>query len=437
MEPKKPAIFLHIGAMKTGTTFLQHLMDANRKNLLAAGLLVAGDTTEQVQATIDILGTAKTPATRASSAGVWAELAGRMQAHQGTASVFSMEFLSFAGPKQAARVVDSLEGAEVHIILTVRDATGALPSQWQTHTRSGGAVSWPRFAKGVKKGLRVDAPVRSRSARTFVRTQGIPRMLDAWGSAVPPGRLHVITVPKSGSDPMLLWERFAGVVGVDPAACSISISRKKPSLGYPSADLMRRLNARLGKIPKEHYKPNVKVALGMQILAERAPLEQRAQLDVSTGRFAANWNRRVRRAIKASGADLVGGLHELPVRVPDEVAQSLPKTLSLPDDPQVLAAATTARDGLLVRIQARADQLQAIGAETDLSVVDFAGVPTSVERWQGEPEPVDAAVDEVATLVRVTIELQTSVEEATTAAETSEEGPASVPDEVDQSAVAR
>lgn len=35
-------VFLHIGAMKSGTTFLQSLMSANKSQLLAAGCLFLG-----------------------------------------------------------------------------------------------------------------------------------------------------------------------------------------------------------------------------------------------------------------------------------------------------------------------------------------------------------------------------------------------------------
>jgi len=399
-------IFLHVGAMKTGTTFLQHLMDANRENLNAAGILVAGDRRERSLGTSDILGTAhKRPEQVAAAEGMWDDLVSRMFAHQGAASVLSHEFLSFAGPKQAARVVGSLEGAEVHVILTVRNATNALPSQWQTHVRSGGNISWPRFAKSVRRGLRGQGPARGRGARTYLRTQGIPRMLDVWGSALPPERLHVVTVPPSGSDPWLLWQRFAGVIGVDPAACTISTPRSKPSLGHPSADLMRRINEHLGRLPQHQYAPTLKIGLGMQILGERAHLESSAKLDVGTRRFAANWNQRVRTAIEHSGAHVVGDLSDLPVK-PSGTAAA--KRLSDPAADDLLAAAETARDGLVRLVKRRRRQLSKGGEADDQAGdadVDLAHLPTTRERWGDAPDPVDAAVTELSALALVAIDL--------------------------------
>ncbi|MDQ3616234.1 MAG: hypothetical protein M3393_06370 [Actinomycetota bacterium] len=411
---RRPVIFLHVGAMKTGTTFLQHLMHANQESLLAAGFLVPGDRTEQGRATRDILGTAhKSPEMLAVCEGVWGELVSRMFAHQGRASIFSMEFLSFADRDQAARVVESLEGAEVHIILTVRDATGAIPSQWQTHSRNGGTASWPKFAKGVKRGVRGSGPARGQGARTFLRAQGIPRMLDAWGNAVPPEHLHVITVPPSGSDPLVLWRRFAGVVGVDPAVCSIDTPRNNPSLGHPSAELIRRINRKLGKLPPVQYEPTLKAELGTRILAERARLEKGAQLNLSTRRFAARWNRRVRRAIRASGAHVVGGLRELPVKLPPDAAQTFPKKLINPEDTDILAAATTARDGLVHLIQSRAAYLETLGVTVSPSAAEITvtdNLPTQQSHWDSSTDAVQAAVDELASLAGLAIALQTQME---------------------------
>ena len=137
--------------MKTGTTFLQSLMDANRDQLAQAGYLFAGDRwLEQDRAVRDILRlNRRDPRLRAQSEGMWRKLRDQMVQHPGRASVLSMEFLSFATPDQAAQVVRSLEPADVHVILTVRDAVQAIPAQWQTSCRNGGTVPWPTFLDGV------------------------------------------------------------------------------------------------------------------------------------------------------------------------------------------------------------------------------------------------------------------------------------------------
>ena len=126
------------------------------------------------------------PALRAQCAGKWRKLVDEMLAYDGTASVFSMEFLSYASPDEAKRITKSLSKAEVHVVLTVRDATGAIPAQWQTFSRNGGVVSWPDFARGA---VSVNgAPVRgelAQGARAFRRTQGSRRCSRCGASGFP------------------------------------------------------------------------------------------------------------------------------------------------------------------------------------------------------------------------------------------------------------
>ena len=40
-------------------------------------------------------------------------------------------------------------------------------------------------------------------------------MLDRWTAGIPRERVHLVTVPPPGSSPTLLWERFAGLFGLD------------------------------------------------------------------------------------------------------------------------------------------------------------------------------------------------------------------------------
>lgn len=409
-----PVIYLHIGAMKTGTTFLQQLMIANKKNLLQAGYLFPGERwNEQDRAVRDILDMAREdPPMHALCAGMWDKITAQMLAFEGRAAIFSMEFLSFANAKQAARVVDSLSPAEVHVILTVRDAVGAIPAQWQTHTRNGGTASWPRFVRGARWGARLGRLSLGQGAEVFLRAQGIPRMLGAWARALPPGHLHVVTVPRSGSDPMLLWQRFASVVGVDPAVCSNETDKSNPSLGQPSAEVMRRINAKIGKLPPSKYQPTLKAQLATNVLTKRSSIEQGASPDRKTQDFALHWNRKVREAIQRSGADLVGDLADLPIEA--EPNRSPPASVLSSADPQdVLAAAATARDGLVTLVRRRSRRLRKLDAPADVSgqpVPDGTDLPTSADRWSSAADPVDAAVSELTALTRQAIELQQRLE---------------------------
>jgi hypothetical protein len=399
-----PAVFLHIGAMKTGTSFLQRLMSLNKENLASGGYLFAGENwNDQALAVRDLLGIlGRGQVLRAETEGRWERLAAEMAGYDGTAAILSHEFLSFAEKKVAARAVKTLSrrGAEVHAVLVVRDAMQVLPAQWQTHCRSGGSLSWPEFARGAgslregPEGLDgPDAPAESAQepvddgARVFERTQGVPRMLETWGRAVGSKRLHVITVPPSGSDPMVLWERFASVLGVDPALATEPVPRSNTSLGQASAELMRRMNTALGPMPITDYRPTMKQYLATTVLAKRA---------------------------EASGVDLVGDLDDLPVVVPPPVAATAAPTLADPEDAEILAAAADAWDGLHRLLERHARQLRK-HAGNDF-VIDPRAMapwePATPDRWRGEADPVPAAVADLTDVVRVAIKLRAELDVA-------------------------
>lgn len=398
----RPRVYLHIGAMKTGTTYLQQVLSLNKADLAAAGYLFPGEQwTDQTHGVQQIL------KARDGSAGIetWQLLVDEMLAFQGEASILSMEFLSFADPEKAARVVASFPGAEVHAILTVRDARGAIPAQWQTLCRNGGRVSLPRFVQAVRQLLDDDGAPSSPALRSVRRTQDVVRMIDVWRSAVGSDRLHVVTLPPSGSDPRLLWERFAGVVGLDPAVATHDPGRRNTSLGHPSSELLRRVSAELSDVPQRDFQRLMR-ALARRSLAARSGVEAKVTLTPRGQQQAARWNRAVRAAIHESGAHWVGDPEDLPVAPADPSAKS-----SRPRPEDLLAAAATARDGLL-EIGAQRESAHASTAAGDAPAPAPGGPATTPDRWLAAPDPVQAAVRELADLVRSCIAAPPPADEA-------------------------
>ena len=78
-------MFLHVGAMKTGTTYLQHLMDDNREQLAAHGVLWPGETwDQQTFAAMDVMSSlAGRPPRNPAAIGMWDQISGQMRAHTG------------------------------------------------------------------------------------------------------------------------------------------------------------------------------------------------------------------------------------------------------------------------------------------------------------------------------------------------------------------
>lgn len=371
---RRPRIFLHIGAMKTGTTYLQQLLTLNKGSLATAGYLFPGATwAQQSHAARDVL--SRGPS---GHPGRWAALSTEMLTHPGPGSVFSMEFLSFADPPRAARIVDSLAGAEVHVILTVRDTAQAVPGQWQTSCRNAGTVPWPRLVQALGHAARGDAVAAARPDRMFQRTQGIPRMLEVWVPVVGTERVHVVTVPPKGSGPRVLWERFAAVLGIDPQACPLDPVSANVSMGHPSTEMLRRVNVELGKLPPGVYERTVRGPM-RPALAAHSSAEPRIRLNRGGAAKAARFNRRIRAAVTELGVPLVGDPDDLPVTRPDPAT---PTALYRPTATELLDAAE-------VMWQAMHEQLG----------TGPAG-PVDRERWQRTEDPVQAAARDVAEVIR-------------------------------------
>jgi hypothetical protein len=404
MAARTPVIYLHVGAMKTGTSYLQQLMVDNKDVLLEQGILFPGQQprSDQVLAVRDVLGLRVDDEVRERATGAWARMRAEMMAFEGRASVVSMEFLSFASREKAVAAVRSLRGAEVHVILTVRDASRVIPAQWQETTQNRGTTSWPDYVEAILSGR----DSKSSGWRAFQRAMDIPRMLEVWGVAVPKERLHVVLVPAPGAPPEELWTRFASVIGVDPATCTPPARQRNTSLGYASADLMRRVNAGLTDLGIKAYGKTMKSYLAKQVLSGRTD-ESKVPTDRRLSELALDWNRAMTDAIAKSGAEVIGDPNDLDV-VPSQVSG-----LQAPPEEQVLAAARDAVAGLEKLIRTRTRRLDAARADAEVELGPSpAAPPVDVEGWMSTDDPLGTAVSDVVDLARHAVDLRARLRRA-------------------------
>ena len=405
---RQPVVYLHIGTMKSGTSYLQHLMIANKERLRTAGFLFPGESWAcQVRGAQEVLRrTRQDPRVRVETRGAWSALVHEALEHDGTASILSVEFLSFAGSFGAQRVLTSLADAEVHVVLTVRDATAIIPSRWATEVHNGSTVSWTAYTRGLRRALGVPGR-RGRlspypTVRRFRQAQDIERILHVWERLVTPERLHVVTVPPPGAPRRLLWRRFASVVGVDPAVCSQAPRETNESLGYASTELIRRVNRELGRMRPSDYNPTVKHEMALKALAARRDQETRVRLDLATAEFGVVWNARAREATIRSGAHVVGDLDDLPTHLPEATWRRLRQTQPPPTAEELLAAAEPAVEAMVRLVRRRARRLRNGGEDVSVERYD---VTAAAERWRMAPDPVDEAAGDVARLARTAVEL--------------------------------
>jgi hypothetical protein len=313
-------IVVHIGAMKSATTYLQNLCDVNMTTLAAAGVYWPGSRA---------IFSATTRAHRPSDAD-WPSLVAAVRRHDGLALI-SNELLSLRRPKRIRAFVDDL-GDNVHIVVTARDLARVIPSQWHTGTRNRRQTPpWPDFVAALMRDDPDDPAVD-----WFWRRHDLPQLLGAWTSHVGATALTVVTVPPPGAATELIAARFMSVLGVDVADLAPPTWRS-PTYGIVTSELIRRLSTRLEHLSDEQYRAFLTQALARGMVADPQPPEPRVTLTDPQLQWARDRATRIVEAVAASGVSVVGDLADL---IPSESTVGVPTPR--PTDAELLDAALRA-----------------------------------------------------------------------------------------------
>lgn len=239
-EGDLPTIFLHIGTPKSGTTYLQSRLDANRELAAAQGLLWPGPRWGvQVEAVRELREVKE--GTSLDPDGLWMTLVRSVHSWTGPRALISMEWLAGCTPTQVQIAMESLAPARVEVVCTTRDLLRMFVAQWQEMAKNCRPWSWSQFVEEVV-GER-PGPASER----FWRQQDIPAILQMWARHNPWDRFHLITLPPQGSNPEVLWERFSSVIQIDGSSFEQPV-RNNEAIGVVSAALMHRV----GLVAREH-----------------------------------------------------------------------------------------------------------------------------------------------------------------------------------------
>jgi hypothetical protein len=373
---ERPRVFLHVGSPKTGTTFLQNVLWAQRDLAREQGLLLPMERfNDHYLGTLDLRGLSGRPVYPERAVGMWDRLVEESLGWSGSVLI-SHELFAAATAEQAQRGVASLaeRGAEVHLVVTVRDLVRQLTAEWQEHVKHRSTKTFPEFVAG----LRDDTERGS----WFWRVQDFSGVVSRWGADLPPEHVHVVTVPPSGSPAGLLWERFATLLGLDPASFDTTGSRANSSLGVEQAELLRRVNLQLGeRLPLPGPYPTVvKNVLAHRVLEPRAGT--RLRLNAEDTAYAVAESRAIAERLAAAAVDVVGDLAEL---VPAQAAGATEGRTSYPvPEPDALLDESIAAiaDLLVVLNERRAQQRRAedLVATARQKPVRFALVHASERR---------------------------------------------------------
>lgn len=333
-------VYVHVGAPKTGTTYLQDRLFLNRARLEREGIAYPiGLKDDMFEAALDLI---ERPwgGLREEANGEWAALMRRVRRNPAPTIVLSHEILAGARPQHVERAMKDLQEFEVHIVYSARDIARQLPAEWQEQVKHNGRSSFRRYLRQVRKAKQTHAN------RWFWRVQGLPDVLTRWGRNLPPDRVHLITVPQPGAPKDTLWLRFCDVIGIDPSWAPEESDRRNPSLGSAETTLLRRVNALLldEDFAGQDYRKIVREIIAHRTLAQRDDMT-RATLPPD----AYDWAEEVADSwiewAQGAKIDVVGDLDELrPVR-PVEGTEWVN-----PDKPRPREVADAALDALVAVI---------------------------------------------------------------------------------------
>ncbi len=196
-------VFLHLGLPKTGTSYLQTIVWAHREELRAAGLLVPGrERRDHLWASLVVRDDPRVGRRNPKAPGSWSVLLDESRTWAGDVLI-SHEFFCAASAEQARRVIEDLAPAEVHLVVTAREPLGLFTSSWQESLKNKGTTPLDDYGRGES-----DDPLQVWDWRAL----DLGLVLGRWAEGLPPERIHVVPVPRSGAPTDQLWRSFCSVL---------------------------------------------------------------------------------------------------------------------------------------------------------------------------------------------------------------------------------
>jgi hypothetical protein len=366
-------VHLHIGTPKSGTTWLQSILDGNRERLAAAGVLVVGERhLDRVQAGLQLREDPRLESLPEHRRAMWDRLVAEIAAWPGERAVLSYELFSAATAEQAARALTDLAAYDVHVVITARDLARTVPSAWQE-----------RLKFGLTDPLAAWVPPAAPRSEWGWRTTDPAEVATRWAGSLPPDHLHLVTLPRTRSDETLLWQRFREACALPEVDYDLGVTRANASLGAVGAELLRRVNAELAPVIASSRERSVWLR---DLLAHRvlAPLDRTA-MAVTPEQYA-DAEAHARSAIatiRERGWAVHGDLEDLEARPFDGV---LPEESS---DAQLLDVAVRAIAALVLDARAQEAERSTGSAGSAGSAGDRSGRPgrSAAELARVDAEP--------------------------------------------------
>ncbi len=331
-------VYLHVGAPKSGTTFVQSVLEANRERLADAGVLLVGDRhLDRIHAALQVREDKRLADLPEGARDAWTGLVRQIAKWPGDSAVLSYELFAAASAAQAQRALADLASYDVHVVVTARDLGRVGVSAWQERLKFGLGTRLERWtladeAEGGEWGWHTLDPAA---------------VTERWGSTLPADHVHVVTAPRPGAAPHELWQRFAEACDLHDLPMQLDVERTNESLGVVQAELLRRVNRVLGPEIRGSRQRSVWIRdlLAQDVLG---PLghEPIGTTETQVEAARVTWERSVER-IRTAGYVVHGDLDDL--RPADPVGR-LPGQLG---DAELVDAATQCISALVVELRDR------------------------------------------------------------------------------------
>ncbi len=302
-----PEVVLHVGAFKTGTTFLQTCLRLNRDRLQEHGILAPAPPG------------AGPGAESAGALRSWEEFVRTCRSWDGERVIISAESLSTMRTPRVRRAITSLAPMPVRVVYAARDLPRVIPAQWQSSLRGPGRTwAYRAYVRAVVDSPGFQADAAAGPAKEFWSKHDWPAILRRWRQSLPAERVALLTVPPPGADPALLWHRFGEAGGFDAGGYEVP-GPVHESMGATSAELMRRANLAIAERRLDPGKANalrrrMKYVLARGVLIEHRGAESRVVFPPEQEEWARQRTAAMLDEVGAIGPCVVGTLEDLQVR---------------------------------------------------------------------------------------------------------------------------
>lgn len=297
-------MFVHVGLPKTGTTYVQTMMATNRQKIADQGLLYPRGLRgrQHFLAVLDFMQWPFGGVTLDEVDGLWVDLVDKVLAWPGR-SLISHELLSRATSDEVARLVQSFAAREVHAVVGARDLATLVPAVWQERAKNRAVETWSDYREQVALGPDGGHP--------FWRLHDLEHVLAVWRQHIPDERIHVVTVPPPGADSHLLFDRFAGLLGLHWSNFTMATKGNNISIGVTELALLREVNvAADDRLDDPTYRSTVKQILVPEVLGLRAG-QVRAKMPQSDLPWLESYTAHVTATMTAGRLDIVGDVDDL------------------------------------------------------------------------------------------------------------------------------